>query len=329
MAGGEGDALAAAAVSAMAPEAEATVERKERRKSLLQRITGVGGGGGSGGGPGEGKARRRSSVAKGRKSLLQKREEVVEELPEMFDNGPADAANCVSVVVARGRDFLVMDANLFSKGGSSDPFVTVSIDGRTSKTSIKRKTLAPEWHERLDFPCEHLEGLITIKVYDWDQLSSPDFMGAVSIRLEDLGEREQCRGWFPLMNADLSEPEKPRGDLEVACLFHHDASRVVAVPPTFYAAEEHAKKKPNALKVCVIRATNLPIMDANLLGRGGSSDPFVEVAFAGETARTPHITKDLHPVWLHECQILAEDVVDGELTVRVFDRDVASGDAKA
>ncbi|KAH8058635.1 hypothetical protein JL722_5859 [Aureococcus anophagefferens] len=109
------DALATLAASVAAPGAEEVVERKERRKSLLQRVIGGGGGGG-------GEGRRRSSVAKGRKSLLQARQpEAAAELPEMYDNGPGDAANCVSVVVLRGRDFRVMDHNLFSKGGSSDP----------------------------------------------------------------------------------------------------------------------------------------------------------------------------------------------------------------
>ena len=315
-----GDALATLAASVAAPGGEEVVERKERRKSLLQRVIGGGGGGG-------GEGRRRSSVAKGRKSLLQARQpEAAAELPEMFDNGPGDAANCVSVVVLRGRDFRVMDHNLFSKGGSSDPFVTATIEGRTAKTSIKKKTTAPEWHERLDLSCEHLEGMLILKVYDWDQLSSPDFMGTVAVKLEDLGEREQCRGWFPLLNEDLRAPDEPRGDLEIACLFHHDPKRVVAVPEAFFAAEEHAKKAANALRVVVVRATNLPAMDASLIGRGGSSDPFVEVALGGEKRRTPHISKDLNPVWLAEFDVPAEDVADGFLELRCFDYDLASGD---
>ena len=57
--------------------------------------------------------------------------------------------------------------------------------GKTNKTANKtmKKTLEPTWDETFRFPGT-LKALaneqLFLKVYDWDQLSSPDFMGTVA-----------------------------------------------------------------------------------------------------------------------------------------------------
>jgi hypothetical protein len=155
-------------------------------------------------------------VSKGRKSILSAPKKEVAELPEMVDAAPERPGNSVSAVVLRARDLRIMDKNLFSKGGSSDPFAEVTVEGTVRRTSIKRRTLAPEWHERLDFDCELLGGSAVVRLYDHDQLSAADFMGVVLIDLEDLAERDQCRGWFPLLDEDLTEPDddRSRGDVQ-------------------------------------------------------------------------------------------------------------------
>ncbi|KAH8058634.1 hypothetical protein JL722_5858 [Aureococcus anophagefferens] len=168
--------------------------------------------------------------------------------------------------------------------------------------------------------------MLMLKVYDWDQLSSPDFMGTVAVKLEDLGERGAVPGLVPAAQRGLEgarrAARRPRDRVPLPPRPEARRRRARGL----FAVEEHAKKAANALRVVVVRATNLPAMDASLIGRGGSSDPFVEVALGGEKRRTPHISKDLNPVWLAEFDVPAEDVADGFLELRCFDYDLASGD---
>ena len=63
----------------------------------------------------------------------------------MGDEFPSKAANELLIGVCRGRDLLVMDKNLFSKGGNSDPFLEASVGSEVVKTTIKKKTTSPEW----------------------------------------------------------------------------------------------------------------------------------------------------------------------------------------
>ena len=60
----------------------------------------------------------------------------------------------------------------------------------------------------------------------------------------------------------------------------------------------HPDKKPNELRVCIVQAKDLPIMDKNLIGGGGSSDPLVRC----KVGDMPEVTtvvkkKTLEPVW--------------------------------
>ncbi|KAI0980416.1 hypothetical protein GJ496_003096 [Pomphorhynchus laevis] len=92
--------------------------------------------------------------------------------------------------VIRGRDLLSSDAN-----GFSDPFVKVYLlPGRDKenkrKTAYMMKTLNPEWNETLVFQNIHSEELkyksLDITVWDYDKLSSNDFLGNVLIDLSGI-----------------------------------------------------------------------------------------------------------------------------------------------
>ena len=80
--------------------------------------------------------------------------------------GPGAA---VSVRVVRATGLLAAD-----KGGTSDPFVTVLSKGsKKAKTSVKKKTLEPEWDETLDLTVADLAAPLSLTVMDYDKVCTP------------------------------------------------------------------------------------------------------------------------------------------------------------
>ena len=106
--------------------------------------------------------------------------------------------NELHITLIQAKGLLVMDKNLFSKGGSSDPFVSFQIaDGPTAKplkSSVIKKTVDPIWGDGSfdpDTSGEHfvlpVEGgpasaiaggeTCVVRVYDYDLVGASDFMG--------------------------------------------------------------------------------------------------------------------------------------------------------
>ena len=82
-------------------------------------------------------------------------------------DGPGAA---VSVRVVRATGLLAAD-----KGGTSDPFVTVLSKGsKKAKTSVKKKTLEPEWDETLDLTVPDLAAPLSLTVMDYDKVCTPN-----------------------------------------------------------------------------------------------------------------------------------------------------------
>ena len=54
--------------------------------------------------------------------------------------------------------------------------------GSTCKTTIKKKTLSPSWHEQFAFDAK-MGRTLQVLVYDWDRLGSNDLCGTVTILL--------------------------------------------------------------------------------------------------------------------------------------------------
>ncbi|KAJ1446322.1 C2 domain-containing protein, partial [Pelagophyceae sp. CCMP2097] len=85
--------------------------------------------------------------------------------------------------LVRGRNLIIADANLFSKGGSSDPHVSFSVRGAEVKvtSTVQKKTLNPVWRETFSIPLDYDsvsdDAQLDVRCEDWDELSSADFMG--------------------------------------------------------------------------------------------------------------------------------------------------------
>ena len=84
---------------------------------------------------------------------------------------------------------------------------------------------------------------------------------------------------------------------------------------------------PNLLKVAVIQARDLPVMDKKMFGSGGSSDPVVTLSCLKlPKQKTKVVKKSLEPRWreIFEFEV-DEHMGDGHLALTVDDWDLASG----
>ena len=149
---------------------------------------GGGGGGGGGGddGSGAGVASRVAAKAKA------KAKAAVASVPGMGSSGSggggsgsggsalgASRGGTVSVRVVRATGLLAAD-----KGGTSDPYVVVqAAGGKKAKTSVKKKTLDPEWDETLELSVLDAAAPLSFTVWDHDKVGTNDSLGAGEILL--------------------------------------------------------------------------------------------------------------------------------------------------
>ncbi|XP_064415731.1 double C2-like domain-containing protein beta [Latimeria chalumnae] len=108
------------------------------------------------------------------------------------------------VGIIRCAHLAAMDSN-----GYSDPFVKIYLRpdmGKKSKykTSVKKKTLNPEYNEEFFYEIKHEElakKTLDVSVWDYDLGMSNDFIGGVQLGINSKGER--LKQWFEcLKNKD-------------------------------------------------------------------------------------------------------------------------------
>ena len=141
---------------------------------------------------------------------------------ENEQGGPnLEAPASVEVTVIRAADLRAADV-----GGTSDPYVTMQVvnddggaaDGPCSqvKTAVKKRTLAPEWHETLKLELEPAQRTHTLvlECFDFDQLSMDDSLGRVEIELSTLIPDKLYTGWYDLVDAG-GEEASGAGQLEL------------------------------------------------------------------------------------------------------------------
>ena len=88
-------------------------------------------------------------------------------------------AGTATVRVVRATGLLAAD-----KGGTSDPYVVVqSAGGKRAKTSVKKKTLEPEWDETLELSVLDAAAPLSFAVWDHDKIGTNDALGAGEVLL--------------------------------------------------------------------------------------------------------------------------------------------------
>ena len=151
---------------------------------------------------------------------------------------------------------------MFSKGGSSDPFVTFVIkNGQAAKplkSTVQKRTTTPCWGDGSFDPGtsgEHfvlqVEGgagatiaggeTCLVKVFDFDLLGASDFMGKLEIPLAHFEDKRRSRKWYTLTDEDGAiDPVKPRGAVELRVWWKHNPN-VAALTEMELVDDEHSE----------------------------------------------------------------------------------------
>ena len=209
---------------------------------------------------------------------------------------PADVdlkpANRVHIFIIRARKLQVMDKNMFSSGGSSDPVVKLQYDKEVLKSKVIKKSLNPVWMGRFHFDrvlSTISKNMVEIIIEDYD-LNGNDFMGKVNIPLVSLKDRKEQRMWRKLENEKGTNDGKYRGELLLALRWVYDPK---SKPPKVAGAFEELENqevKPRRITTVPKRLTRVnkkvddyKIPEPRLIGTFGNwqelEEPFAKAIY--------------------------------------------------
>jgi len=119
--------------------------------------------------------------------------------------------------IIAGRNLPNVDLSLLRRSKDvSDPYVTVDTvskgkkTARLIKTSVIHDDLNPTWRESFNISLCHEADSLFFCVKDLDIVAT-DFMGSMSIRIEDVLKGDEIEGWYPLQG----KSGKPAGEIEI------------------------------------------------------------------------------------------------------------------
>lgn len=114
----------------------------------------------------------------------------------MTDAAPADSGLLINVVILRARNLAAKD-----RGGTSDPYLVLSLGEAKHITHAVNKSLNPEWNEQCELPVTGVSSLL-LDVCCWDKdRFGKDYLGEFDLALEEIfcnDKTEQEPQWFPL-----------------------------------------------------------------------------------------------------------------------------------
>ncbi|KAJ1495431.1 C2 domain-containing protein, partial [Baffinella frigidus] len=158
-----------------------------------------------------------------------------------------------------------------------------------------KKSVAPKWGQTFTFDNTDNVGFISVEVFDWDFLGSNDFLGRLSLDVQDIPEPSSLEDteveadseaglvdkWVPLEGVD-GEGVPVTGEVRLRV-------RKFTKP----LSDETPLPRDKVLSVGIVEAKELQAADW-----GGTSDPFVTLSFPGQKSiKSKVISKTLNPVW--------------------------------
>ena len=120
----------------------------------------------------------------------------------------AQPSGVLSLEIVRGRDLVKKDLR-----GTSDPYVVASIGSSVHNFVDKyvSSDVNPEWGYECLFPIEEPSGhKLVLKVYDYDAGSEDDFMGEVSLEVENVTDDPPDVQLVPDLAHPLQAPGQPQ-----------------------------------------------------------------------------------------------------------------------
>ncbi|XP_047321887.1 synaptotagmin-3-like [Impatiens glandulifera] len=215
--------------------------------------------------------------------------------------------------------------------GLSDPYVKLSLSGDklpSKKTTIKKKTLNPEWNENFKIAVKdpNLQ-LLHICVYDWDKVGGHDRLGTQLLPLKELVPNEKREFTLDLIkDTNVSEPEKkPRGHitLEVTYAPFRDNDNEFSGTLEELQTGSFNKVVPRNISTNGIDGGLLLVIvygAKNVEGRF-HNNPYTLVVFRGEIRKSKMVKKSRDPNWNEEFQfVLEEPPINDKIRIEVMSK---------
>ncbi|KAL7148596.1 hypothetical protein ABFS83_06G189500 [Erythranthe nasuta] len=218
------------------------------------------------------------------------------------------------VKVVRATKLLKMDLL-----GLSDPYVKLSLTGEklpSKKTTIKKKTLNPEWNEDFKLSVKDPQSqMLLINVYDWDKVGSHDRLGAQIFPLKMLKPNEAKEVTLDLLkDTSVSDPsnKKPRGQILLELTyapFREDNNGSFSDRLDSYTRKDSVLERAssNILSPTGAGLLLVTVQGAHDVEGSRHNNPYVLVIFRGETKKSKMVRKTRDPLWNEEFQFLLEE----------------------
>ena len=235
--------------------------------------------------------------------------------PRLCEKWPHRPANELYVVLCRARELRPMDFSALSglgggsegQGGTSDPYVRLHIargvgEGarprRPRGRAQERDQVQGAQPRVAEIGVADPDAALELTVNDYDLIGDDDF-GAVATRGRRL-DRVPRRVWHTLGDeAEGRDGEEERGRVELLLWWHHNRENVPAGEDIELSDGEElavdprlANRPPNELRVRVVRARDVPVMDRKSIFEGGGADAAARSACCGSAAPSPREYRD-------------------------------------
>ncbi|CAA0814450.1 Synaptotagmin-3 [Striga hermonthica] len=216
------------------------------------------------------------------------------------------------VKVVRAVKLLKMDLL-----GLSDPYVKLSLSGEklsTKKTTIKKKTLNPEWNEDFKISVKDPQTqMLLINVYDWDKVGSHDRLGTQNFPLKMLAPNEPKQVTLDLLkDTNISEPhnKKQRGKIMLELVyapFREDSADFSGLLEGFNREDSSFNRAPSNISQTGAGLLLVNVQGAHDVEGSRHNNPYVVIIFRGETKKSKMMKKTRNPLWNEEFQFLLEE----------------------
>ncbi|XP_034693211.1 synaptotagmin-3-like isoform X3 [Vitis riparia] len=216
------------------------------------------------------------------------------------------------VKVVRARKLLKMDIL-----GASDPYVKLSLSGErlpAKKTSIKMKTLDPEWNEDFKLIVKDPKSqVLQLHVYDWEKVGMHDKLGMQVVPLRLLTPNVTKEFTLDLLkNTNPNDPhnKKYRGKIVVEMTFNpfkEDNERFSGLLNEHMRNDSGGERATEDVPSSGAGLLLVVIQGAEHVEGKHHNNPYAIILFKGERKNTKLIKKTRDPCWNEEFEFMLEE----------------------
>eukprot|EP00092_Neocalanus_flemingeri_P000407 GFUD01000433.1.p1 GENE.GFUD01000433.1~~GFUD01000433.1.p1 ORF type:complete len:792 (+),score=178.56 GFUD01000433.1:116-2491(+) len=215
------------------------------------------------------------------------------------------------ITLVEAKNLMRMDFGFFGNPAKSDPYVVLSVGAKKFKSRTVMKTIDPVYGETWEAIVEVVKGqILDIEVWDFNQGTSDNFMGRVSVPIRTLADRGESDLWVNLEEATSGQVRIQTQWMTMSSDRDDYDDRV---------EEAHGRQLSTAvLMVYVDSCKQLPLAKA---GISTKPDPIVQVSIASsaEPQETWSVKYSRNPVYEQGFVFLVNNPEVDDLDLRVYD----------